>query len=74
MVHWFNNSVVMSFLFSPISKLRFFRITQRLRICEHCGKIGKDIHWAKADHKVNGEMKYTHVYLCDACFYTERKG
>ena len=72
MISWFNNSVVMSFLLAPISKLRFFRGIQRLRICEHCAKMGIDMHWSKTDHIVDGEMKYTHIYLCDTCFYNEK--
>ncbi len=54
MVSWFNNSDVISFLLAPISKLRFFRSTQRLRICEHCGKMGIDMHWSKTDYIVDG--------------------
>ena len=72
MVAWFNDSRLVSFLLTPLSKLRFFRITQRVRICEHCANIGKDIHWAKDDRIVNGIMKYTHLWLCNYCFYHKK--
>lgn len=71
MISWFNNSRLMSFLLTPLSKLQFFRFIQRLRICEHCAYISCNIHWTKADYIENGKMKYTHIWLCDSCFYNK---
>lgn len=46
----------------------------RLRFCERCGILSKNIHWSKDDYIVHiyaGEdvMVYEHIWLCDKCFY-----
>jgi len=69
MIRWFNDSVVLSWLLAPWSKKKFFRFTQRLRICEHCGTLEKNIHKANYDHKKGNTVTYDHVWLCDSCFY-----
>lgn len=68
---WFNNSSFLSFLFTPWRIKRFWRTSQRVRICECCEEIDKNVHWSKDDHLENGKMVYSHTWLCDKCFYAD---
>ena len=63
LINWFNDSRRISAL------LARFPGGQRLRICEHCGVIKKNIHWAMKNEYTDKTEVYSHVWLCDACFY-----
>ena len=63
LVKWFNDSPFIS------SLLTKYRGAQRLRVCERCGVIRKNIHWAMKNEDVEKKMVYSHLWLCDACFY-----
>ena len=63
LVKWFNDSRVISVL------LTRYPGGQRIRVCEHCGVIRKNIHWAMKNEDINRKMTYSHIWLCDACFY-----
>ena len=68
-IKWFNNSRVMSYLLVSMSHKKFWKGAQRLRICEDCNRLTKDIHWSRVDIEVDGRIFFSHEYLCDYCFY-----
>lgn len=63
LVKWFNDSPVISALLTK------YRGAQRLRVCESCGIMKKNIHWAMKHKDVQQKKVYTHLWLCDICFY-----
>ena len=63
LIKWFNDSRFIS------SLLTRYRGAQRLRFCEYCGVFRKNIHWAMKNTDVEQKKVYSHVWLCDACFY-----
>ncbi len=81
LIRWLNDSKLLSFLCTPWRIKRFYRTYQRVRMCEECGNIGKNVHWSKDDKiehyiKLSGEPLrqrtiYGHKWLCDYCYYPE---
>ena len=62
-VKWFNDSTFIN------SVLTRYKGAQRLRICERCGIIRKNIHWSMKTDDVRQKRVYSHLWLCDTCFY-----
>lgn len=81
---WFNDSKVISFLFTPWRIKRFYRTYQRFRICERCFGGDTNVHWSKDDIELSYEkcdgcpitpiIIYGHTWLCDMCFYGDILG
>jgi len=66
-----NDSKLLSFLCTPWRIKRFYRTYQRVRMCERCEHIGKNVHWSKDDKLVDNKMVYGHTWLCDYCYYPD---
>ena len=71
LIRCLNDSKLLSFLCTPWRIKRFYRTYQRVRMCEECGYIGKNVHWSKDDQVKDKTMVYGHKWLCDNCFYPD---
>lgn len=68
-IRWFNDSILMQFLFTPLRFLRFWKTAQRARFCEQCLIFSYDVHWCKNDMRTIDGIKYDRLFKCDYCFY-----
>jgi hypothetical protein len=81
LIRKFNDSKLLNLILVPLSWPTnftiwfFWKIAMRVRVCLVCGKISRNIHWAKYDYvdpKTN-KIVYDHIHLCSDCFYDIEK-
>lgn len=76
LIRSFNNSRLLDLILVPLAhplspSIWFLNLHKslRLRICEGCLYLGKQVHWTKDDKVVRGKQKWDFKHLCDRCFY-----